>query len=124
MKKGKKDLKDLTMSTYTHTQMRGYSFMWPYVAFSGVESNTLMVVNAFQRDYVNLVEITRSKRNMYIIKTIISETNDLFVFIKAEKWYQVYLIDLDASNIKELEGDTEKIREEKMKLIFKPELIL
>ena len=67
--------------------MRGYSFMWPYVAFSGVEANTLMVVNAFQQDYVNLVEITRSKRNMYIVETIISETNDLFVFIKAEKWY-------------------------------------
>lgn len=47
LKKGKKDLKDLTISAYTHTQMRGYSFMWPYVAFSGVESNTLMVVNAF-----------------------------------------------------------------------------
>ena len=56
---------------------------------------------------------------MYIIKTIISETNDLFVFIKAEKWFMVYLIDLDASNVKELEGD-----EEKMKLIFKPHLIL
>jgi len=38
---------DLSISTYTNTQMRGFSFMWPYVAFSGVESNTLMVVNAF-----------------------------------------------------------------------------
>ena len=56
---------------------------------------------------------------MFIIKTIITETNDLFIFIKAEKWFMVYLIDLDSSNVKELEGD-----DEKMKLIFRPELVL
>jgi hypothetical protein len=47
MKKSKIELQDLNISRYAHTQMRGFSFMWPYVAFSGVESNTLMVVNAF-----------------------------------------------------------------------------
>jgi hypothetical protein len=56
---------------------------------------------------------------MQIVKTIITETNDLFIFIKAEKWFMIYMIDLDASNVKELEGD-----EEKMKLIFKPELVI
>ena len=72
--------------------------MWPYVAFSGIDSNTLMVVNAFKKEYIHLVEITKSKRNMQIIKTVISETNDLFIFIKAETWFMVYMIDLDASN--------------------------
>jgi hypothetical protein len=64
MKKADKQLQDLVIQTYTHTQMRGYSFMWPYVAFSGIDSNTLMVVNAFKKEYIHLVEITKSKRNM------------------------------------------------------------
>ena len=55
MKKAKAELKDLKIETYTNTQMRGYSFMWPYVAFSGVDSNTLFVVNAFRKDHIHLV---------------------------------------------------------------------
>jgi len=39
--------------------------------------------------------------------------------MKAEKWIMVYMIDLDSSNIKELEGNVEK-----MKMIFHPELVL
>jgi len=55
MKKAKAVFNDLKIETYTNTQMRGYSFMWPYVAFSGVDSNTLFVVNAFRKDYIHLV---------------------------------------------------------------------
>jgi len=39
--------------------------------------------------------------------------------MKAEKWIMVYMIDLDSSNIKELESNVEK-----MKMIFHPELVL
>ena len=57
--------------------------------------------------------------NAMILKTFITETNDLFIYVKQEMMYKVYMIDLDDSNIAEMEGDTEK-----MKNIFNPILIL
>lgn len=55
-----------------------------------------------------------------ICQTFISDTNDLFVMIQSKKMYKLYMIDLDASNLKELgsSASMEKVRADPSSLYF------
>ena len=78
--------------------MTAFSINWPYVAFSGLNS-TLVVVNAFNRKMIHRIEMPQTQ--ILVLKTFITDTNDLFALALCQKHYLVYMIDLDESNVKE-----------------------
>lgn len=78
--------------------MTAFSINWPYVAFSGLNS-TLVVVNAFNRKMIHRIEMPQTQT--LVLKTFITDTNDLFALALGQKHYLVYMIDLDESNVKE-----------------------
>ena len=69
-----------------------------------------MLFNAFDRKYLRVIEVAPEATAMTILESFITNTNDLFFVIQKGPHYEVYLIDLDASNIKEFHGKKYSIR--------------
>ena len=95
--------------------MTAYSINWPYVTFSGL-SNTLVIINAFERRIIHRIEIAPphaqeaiSYERASIEQTFITDTKDLFVLIRDQNHYLVYTIDLDKTNFKEIDDATDII---------------
>ena len=61
----------------------------------------MIVVNAFNRRLLHRVEFSDEWESIVISQTYITESNDLFVLVQKDDMYNLYMIDLDAANVKE-----------------------
>lgn len=82
--------------------MRAMSMKWPYVTFQGIY-NSVVVINATDRNMIHRIEFDDEWDSIDISATYITDTNDLFVMVAKENHYNLYMIDLDASNLRERE---------------------
>ena len=85
---------------FAYSSINAFSIKWPYVAFSGIQ-NFIMIYNAFDSNLINRIEIAGQKESVLIQQTFITDTNDIFILIKRNTCYQLYMFDLDASNVRE-----------------------
>ena len=77
--------------------MTAFSINWPYVAFSGLNSS-LVILNAYNRKMVHRINLGNENdrfNKTTILKTFITDTNDLFILVHSYKIYLVYKMDLD-----------------------------
>ena len=63
--------------------MRAQSTSWPYFAYSGF-SNYLLLINAFNRKFIQRILVAEEHENVTICDTYISDTYDLFILILHE----------------------------------------
>ena len=86
-------------SSETFSPIQAFSTKWPYVAFSGLNKNMLIILNAFDRNVIHRVEMPDNPD--VISQTFITETNDLYVITNKSNKYRLQYIDLDSSNRRE-----------------------
>jgi len=56
--------------------IQAFCTKWPYVTFSGLNKNFLMVLNAYEKDKIYRIELPDPDN---ISHTYITENNDLFI---------------------------------------------
>lgn len=100
--------------------MAAFSANWPYIAFSGMDDH-LVIINAFEQEVVHRVQVFDEKQDIDIAQTYISDTNDLFCLVYEDQKYYLFMIDLDAANVKE--ADDEDIDLHKLYVIGEPILV-
>jgi hypothetical protein len=83
---------------YVYSPIRAFSCNWPYIAFSGLVENYLMILNAFDSKVVNRVQVSPDDKFVLICETFITATRDLFCIIKKENSYEMLMMDLDKTN--------------------------
>jgi hypothetical protein len=96
--------------------MSCFSINWPYVTCSGLSTNTVFIVNFFDRKLIHRIILPKEVNK--ISDTYITETNDLFVLAQISNKYRLYTLDLDASNKFEQEDSLSKEYDYKMTKIF------
>lgn len=100
---------NLEMFHYTYQVVNAFSINWPYVAYSGL-NNELVILNAFQQDQIHRVELVGiDGKEINILATYITDTRDLFILVQVIDYhmYKVYNLDLDACNEREQDDDDE-----------------
>ena len=60
------------------------------------------MINAFDRRFVHRIEFEEEWESIVITDTYLTESNDLFVMVQRTDEYSLYMIDLDASNLREI----------------------
>ena len=80
--------------------MRAQSTSWPYFAYSGF-SNYILVIDAFNKKFIQRIQLADETQNITICDTCITDTYDLFVLTLTGSEYKLYMIDLDAANLSE-----------------------
>jgi len=58
------------------------------------------------------IQLAEEDEDITICQTYITDTYDLFVVINDQRRYTLYMIDLDAANIKEFKGDSYNFSEQ------------
>ena len=105
------------MTDFTHefaedSPTRAFSIRWPYVAFSN--SKFLIIINAFDTKTITRIELQQSNTAYQIVQTFITNSNDLLALVRTHDEFILFCVDLDASNIYELE------KAEEIEHIFEP----
>lgn len=76
--------------------MSCFHINWPYVTCSGLSSNSIFVINFFDRKLIHRIILPKEVNK--VCDTYITDTNDLFVLTQVDTKYRLYTLDLDASN--------------------------
>ena len=84
--------------------MGAFSLNWPYISFAG-HDNLLVIANAYEGTFLHRIQVTESDKTLKICQTYLSDSKDLFILIHVSEKYRLYKIDLDESNIRELDDD-------------------
>ena len=95
--------------------IRSFSIKWPYVAYTN--SEYLIVINAFHTNNITRVKLLSPDVDHQIVQTCITNSNDLLSLVKTNDEYILFLINLDKSNIHELDEDENKTS------VFEPDII-
>lgn len=97
----------LNFKVFRLNYMGAFSMNWPYLAFSGLQ-NDLIILNAHDQDHTHRLLVSPPNVDIMICENFITDSRDLFclVYIYEEKRYYLYHLDLDKSNV--LEDDEEE----------------
>jgi len=79
--------------------VQALSSKWPYVTFSGLAKDFLIILNAYDKNLIHRVQIPDNPDA--ITHTYITETNMLFIVTSKGSKTRMQYIDLDASNRRE-----------------------
>lgn len=93
------DYKGIKYFSEKFSAIHAFCSKWPYSTFSGLKSDYIMILNAFDRDNIHRVQILDEPDR--ICKTYITDTNDLFIMVQKGEYYRLQYIDLDAGNVRE-----------------------
>lgn len=88
---------NLVKNFYLYASVSAFSIKWPYVTFSGLE-NFIMLLSVFDRKKLHRIEVAPPGEAMKVCKTFITNTNDLFVVIRQEKYFKLITLNLDEIN--------------------------
>ena len=94
----KQGLSNCIYSSDSFSPMQAVSVKWPYLAYSGLNKEYLMLINMFDKDTIHRIKL---QDEALVIQTYITETNDLFVMSQTKDCYRLQFIDLDASNFRQ-----------------------
>ena len=64
-----------------------------------------MIYNAYDGRVIQRVQVTEDGKEALICETFITNTNDLFIVTFEDPMYKVYNIDLDQTNMNEVDLD-------------------
>ena len=89
--------RSMKFQSYVFSYMRAQSTSWPYFAYTGF-NNYILLINAFNRKFIQRIQLADESQNITICDTYITDTYDLFVLTLNSGAYRLYRIDLDATN--------------------------
>jgi len=98
------DYKNLVKSSCVFSAIRAFSSNWPYFSCAGFQ-NYLILINCFDSKFIQKIQLANERQNITICDSFISDTYDLFVLIQQDGEYKLYMVDLDAANVNEFDGD-------------------
>ena len=75
------DYQNMYRYGYIFSSLRAFSTSWPYVAFAGF-SNYIILVNAFDRKFIQRIQLADDSQRITICDTYITDTYDLFVLLQ------------------------------------------
>jgi len=74
------DYQNMTKYAYVFSPLRAFSTSWPYTAMTGF-SNYIILVNAFDRKFMQRIQLADDSQRITICDTYITDTYDLYVLI-------------------------------------------
>lgn len=97
---------DYAKDRFYYSSLRAFSFNWPYICYSGLDINSIIIVSVFDQQFQRILFPRDIRSQVQILKTFITETMDLLILVDLDgvgfneiKTYQIYIIDLDKINI-------------------------
>ena len=77
----KKEIEVSKMFNCVQESMKGYSFEWPYVSFSGIINNHVFLLNAYDKTIIHRIQIAEDNKNAHFkcLATFVTTTKDLFI---------------------------------------------
>ena len=102
---------NIKFEQFMHVPVGAFCCSWPYLVFAH-QNRFLIIWNVFEKGILHKVEIGTEDSKVMIEDTYITQTNDLFIVTRKNVLYEIFMIDLDDSNIKEFEGDEFNFREQ------------
>ena len=94
----------MKMSSCVFSAIRAFSTNWPYFACAGFQ-NYLILINCFDSKFIQKIQLANESQNITICDSFMSDTYDLFVLIQQDGEYKLHMVDLDAANVNEFDGD-------------------
>jgi len=73
----KKKKENITFENDVLSPMQGFSTKWPYITFSGLIQNCVLLLNCYDNDILHRIELGHNPD--HICFTQITDTNDLFI---------------------------------------------